>query len=239
MHLRLAAALLLTTSLLSPLAGGSAAAAPVDCSFTLGFQTLHDLIPDIVGDCTADETHNPDNGDALQPTTNGLLVWRKADNWTAFTDGATTWINGPCGLQSRPNSVRFPWENGATCAQSGFGEFVGTWQAPNVILVVFDSHYARFRWRTACFPARVSRCSPVEGTASYDGVAELRFNDDASYTPNLTVTGTIITSNAPLLSAHTGVTLAKQDDGVVQLSAARGPSVTLCKPPRDIASCGS
>ncbi len=86
----------------------SASARP--CTFVLGFQTLHDLIPDIVGDCTADETHNPDNGDALQQTTHGLLVWRKADNWTAFTDGTTTWINGPYGLQSRPNSERFDWE---------------------------------------------------------------------------------------------------------------------------------
>jgi hypothetical protein len=42
-----------------------------------------------------------------------LLVWRAADNWTAFTDGASTWINGPLGIQSRPNSQRFVWE---TCA---------------------------------------------------------------------------------------------------------------------------
>ena len=30
--------------------------------------------------------------------------------FTAFTDGATTWVNGPNGLQSRPNGVRFSWE---------------------------------------------------------------------------------------------------------------------------------
>ena len=41
----------------------------------------------------------------------GLLVWRKADNFTAFTDGGTTWVNGPNGLQSRPNGERFSWEN--------------------------------------------------------------------------------------------------------------------------------
>lgn len=87
------------------------------CSFQLGFKTLHDLIPGIVGDCLVDEHHNPINGDGLQETTGpvggsgtGLLVWRKADNWTAYTDGYRTWINGPYGLQSRLNTDRFPWE---------------------------------------------------------------------------------------------------------------------------------
>jgi hypothetical protein len=38
------------------------------------------------------------------------MVWRKADNWTAFTDGSTTWISGPNGVQERGNDQRFPWE---------------------------------------------------------------------------------------------------------------------------------
>jgi hypothetical protein len=38
------------------------------------------------------------------------MVWRKADNWTAFTNGSITWINGPEGVQDRPNDVRFLWE---------------------------------------------------------------------------------------------------------------------------------
>ena len=42
----------------------------------------------------------------------GLLVWRKCDDWTAFTDGATTWINGPAGVVTRPNAgPLFPWES--------------------------------------------------------------------------------------------------------------------------------
>ena len=49
-------------------------------------------------------------GDALQQTTNGLLVWRKSDNWTAFTDGSQSWVNGPLGLQQRQNDQRFWWE---------------------------------------------------------------------------------------------------------------------------------
>jgi hypothetical protein len=71
---------------------------------------LHDLIPDVVGDCLDDERHDPSNGDALQDTTNGLLVWRKTDNWTAFTEGFRTWVNGPLGLQQRLNQERFWWE---------------------------------------------------------------------------------------------------------------------------------
>jgi hypothetical protein len=80
------------------------------CRFVLGFETLHDMIPDIVGLCREDEHHNPINGDGLQATTHGLLVWRKADNFTAFTDGYRSWINGPFGVQDRLNSLRFAWE---------------------------------------------------------------------------------------------------------------------------------
>src|SRR3990172_9058012 len=89
-----------------------------NCQFVLGFKTLHDMIPDIVGDCLVNEHFNPQNGDALQETTGthtdggvgGLLVWRKADNFTTFTDGFNTWVNGPFGLQQRLNSERFYWE---------------------------------------------------------------------------------------------------------------------------------
>ena len=61
------------------------------CSFTLGFRALQEQIPEIVGDCLENEHFEASTGNTLQRTTGGLLVWRKADNWTAFTDGATTW----------------------------------------------------------------------------------------------------------------------------------------------------
>jgi hypothetical protein len=82
---------------------------PAVCGFTLGFADLRAMIPAEIGWCLTDAAPQP-NGDVQQPTQNGLLVWRKADNWTAFTDGATTWVNGPQGLQHRANSERFPWE---------------------------------------------------------------------------------------------------------------------------------
>ncbi len=81
-----------------------------DCQFVLGFKLLRDLIGhDIVGDCLDNEHYNA-IGDSNQHTTGGLLAWRKADNWTAFTDGYRTWVNGPNGLQQRLNTERFEWE---------------------------------------------------------------------------------------------------------------------------------
>jgi hypothetical protein len=55
------------------------------------------------------------SGDVLQPTTRGLLVRRTADRVVGFTDGTSTWLAGPCGLQQRPNGARFAWESGAGC----------------------------------------------------------------------------------------------------------------------------
>jgi hypothetical protein len=82
------------------------------CRFVLGFAALREAIgPGIVGACLEDEHFNPANGNAEQRTTGGLLVWRKADNWTAFTDGHETWVNGPFGLQVRLNTERFEWED--------------------------------------------------------------------------------------------------------------------------------
>ena len=89
---------------------GAAAAPGTACQYQLGFTALHNLIPAIVLGCLTDETHNVANGDGLQNSAAGLLVWRKADNWTAFTDGYRTWINGPFGIQQRLNTLRYSWE---------------------------------------------------------------------------------------------------------------------------------
>jgi hypothetical protein len=90
------------------------------CRFVLGFATLRDLVgADRVGACLEDQQTNPENGNAEQRTAGGLMVWRKADNFTAFTDGGTTWVNGPNGLQSRPNTERFSWESDPVAPASG------------------------------------------------------------------------------------------------------------------------
>lgn len=77
--------------------------------FKLGFKALADLIPDVVGEPLENE-HWGANGDSLQLTSKGLMAWRKADNWTAFTNGARTWVNGPFGVMERANDERFEWE---------------------------------------------------------------------------------------------------------------------------------
>lgn len=79
------------------------------CHYMLGFQALHQLDPADVGGCLDNQAFAA-NGDAQQHTTKGLLVWRKADNWTAFTNGYQTWVNGPRGLAKRLNTQRFGWE---------------------------------------------------------------------------------------------------------------------------------
>ncbi|MHB8620230.1 MAG: C39 family peptidase [Chloroflexota bacterium] len=122
---RLALALVVAVaSSVSVSSAASAASLPAaaPCQFVLGFKALRDAVPR-VGECRDNQAFAA-NGDAQQQTSGGLLVWRKADNWTAFTDGFRTWVNGPHGIQERLNSQRFPWEGD----ESGFGgwTFEGT-----------------------------------------------------------------------------------------------------------------
>lgn len=83
------------------------------CELVLGFQAMSALVD--VGACLDNETSQP-NGDAIQHTTRGTLVWRRADSVTSFTDGYRTWLNGPNGLEQRLNSERLAWEQGTTPA---------------------------------------------------------------------------------------------------------------------------
>lgn len=120
-------ALAATLSVAGPLATSISAAA-ADCQFNLGFKTLHDLDATDVGECTGNQVYAA-NGDGQQPTTHGMMVWRKADNFTAFTDGFHTWVNGPSGVQMRLNSERFSWEapaNNATVAPAVYTSVVST-----------------------------------------------------------------------------------------------------------------
>jgi hypothetical protein len=91
--------------------GAPAAAQTPGCRFVLGFADLRQTLgPDTVGECLEDEQHNPENGDGRQRTTKGEMVWRKASNTMAYTDGHRTWAQGPEGLQRRFNTERFAWE---------------------------------------------------------------------------------------------------------------------------------
>ncbi|HYN88412.1 MAG TPA: hypothetical protein VER55_07770 [Ardenticatenaceae bacterium] len=94
------------------------------CQFVFGFAALADAVAraegaERVGQCLENEIHTP-NGDGFQRTTRGLLIWRKATNWTGFTDGQNTLLNGPAGLEQRPNSERLPWEGPPVRAATTF-----------------------------------------------------------------------------------------------------------------------
>jgi hypothetical protein len=114
----LTAALGLAGAVLSPLGHAQVPTARAQthpaCTFVLGFAALRDRLPAAVGVCLEDQQTNVANGDAFQRTSGGMLVWRKADNWTAFTDGHRTWVNGPRGLQERLNTQRYAWEGDAS-----------------------------------------------------------------------------------------------------------------------------
>ncbi len=92
------------------LAPATTALAETTPDFRLGFKALAHQIPEIVGQPLDNEQYDPASGDSIQRTSRGLMVWRREDNITAFTDGTTTWLDGPLGLQSRPNSIQFDWE---------------------------------------------------------------------------------------------------------------------------------
>ncbi len=83
--------------------------------FKLGFRVLADGLAGRAGEPIEEEHYGP-NGDSFQRTTTGLMVWRKADNWTAFTNGSRTWVNGPEGIRERGNEERFQWEEDLTPA---------------------------------------------------------------------------------------------------------------------------
>ena len=105
-----AAALLALVIMAFGATGRAAAATHADCEFVLGFQALHAMAPDVVGECLDNERHDPHYGVTRQLTAGGVLLWHKATNWTAFTDGARTWVNGPEGLRDRLRTERFDWE---------------------------------------------------------------------------------------------------------------------------------
>jgi hypothetical protein len=93
---------------------GTWAFSPAICEFTLGFSMLHGMIPDVVGDCVEGPHVDPATGDVQQRTTHGLLVRHNVKDWpfhfVEFSDGTTTWLWGPNGLEHRPSGALFPWE---------------------------------------------------------------------------------------------------------------------------------
>lgn len=80
------------------------------CELGPGFAALREALgAETVGGC-AQQAMSTASGDTQQRTTTGLLFWRKVDNVPGFTDGATTWLLGPSGLEMRAAPDLLPWE---------------------------------------------------------------------------------------------------------------------------------
>jgi hypothetical protein len=105
--------------------------------FVLGFEVLAKMLEEELGKLIPLENEHPDienPANQIQPVqlpsgAVGLMVWRSADNWTAFTNGYETWINGPEGLQKRLNTDRFQWELQFPLALPA--PIIETWKSPN------------------------------------------------------------------------------------------------------------
>jgi hypothetical protein len=181
---------------------GVSTAQAASCQFVLGFATLESMIPQQVGQCLENEQHNPANGDGLQHTTGGLLVWRKADNHTAFTNGSVTWVNGPHGLQERLNGQHFAWEG----AGSGAGPTLVT---PDPVQLLQD--YYRLIDRRAYSDAYALWSNPPSPYLQFV----------AGYATTATVEAAFGTPEGNSAAGHLGVDIptvlvAHQTDGSIQ-----------------------
>ena len=76
--------LVVLAALLFALGGAGRMAAAADCQFVLGFQALHAMIPDTVGDCVENEQHHPGEGVTHQRTTNGPAGLGESDQPHGF-----------------------------------------------------------------------------------------------------------------------------------------------------------
>jgi hypothetical protein len=82
-------------------AGSIEVSGQVPCTIVGGFAALRDGVgAQTVGTCLEDERVNAENGNIEQRTSGGLLLCRNGGPITAFTDGVTTWFDGPFGIQS-------------------------------------------------------------------------------------------------------------------------------------------
>jgi len=86
-------------------------AGDVHCSFSTGFASIAQAIPDQVGGCLSQPVALG-TGDVVQQTTEGQMVWYKSNSISEFTNAGlgTTWVLGPFGLQSRPSNQTFSYE---------------------------------------------------------------------------------------------------------------------------------
>jgi len=190
MFTRVVAAALVSAGLISAIPAAAQASAP-PCEFVLGFKALHDALPGVVGSCLDDEAYNS-IGDSVQHTSGGLLAWRRADNWTAFTDGFHTWVSGPNGIQERLNTERFPWEadqsvaHGNTSVSSSTGSTTVSQSSSGNSSTVTVSHQCSAEARSGDVSAvGLNSTTVVTG----GGATVIQNHSSSSSTPGVATTG--------------------------------------------------
>jgi len=73
-----------------------------ECAIEPRFEALRAAMPDVVGTCLNAAWNDPANGDAVQLTSKGALIWRKVDETTLFTDGLSVWAGDPTRPVAQP-----------------------------------------------------------------------------------------------------------------------------------------
>ena len=157
----LATAILAAALLVQSVDVPAAYAQDAPCEITSGFAHLRWLMgTQDTGFCVEHPWQN-EVGHTLQRTNVGVFVWRPGDNWTGFTDGFRTWLNGPHGLAIRPNSERFPWE--ADAGGPGAAAVAGAAAAPVPTPSPRPAVDVLFDW----YSASVNGASPHGNHAAY------------------------------------------------------------------------
>jgi hypothetical protein len=106
-----------------------------------GFATLHTAIPTDVGDCKDNITYAA-NGDGVQHTAKGVLVWSKAQNVSSFSNGSETWVLGTSGVQKVASAAAPPAASEPKPA-SGQGVFNWGWLGLLGLLGLVDRERVR------------------------------------------------------------------------------------------------
>lgn len=235
-------ALALVLALITLAASASAQAVP---EFKLGFKALADQLPaDVVGIPTENEHFNLSNGNSEQHTTKGLMVWRKADNWTAFTNGYMTWINGPNGVQSRLNTDRFGWERTTDPSPSPtaspepsnpigrYARFMGIWGDGTFTIKLNEEGYGGANWKVG-HPCQYQETTPCDWAGPFVQGDVLRICDGGCATLQIweasgdTATVGVGWTNDPYRVPSGMYTLLLLPGGTLRFGGAAGTGRTL------------
>jgi len=115
--------------------------AQTSCQLAPIFLMLRDQVGrERVGECNGQPGRN-EAGDVNQAATHGMFTLRTSDQVAAFSDGQTTWLYGPNGLESRPSGGRLAWESAAAAASVNGGSMLTPTPTPTYASASYTSAY--------------------------------------------------------------------------------------------------